>query len=69
MRGSRGSEEQGIRTPLKNHKNIGFFSNTVPDRVKNHKATSQHSMLGHHKHANKTPFTWYFTGMPIISRL
>ena len=29
----------GIRTPLKNHKNIGFLSNTGPDPLKNHKAT------------------------------
>ena len=25
--------------PLKNHKRIGFFSNTGPDPLKNHKAT------------------------------
>ena len=25
--------------PLKNHKNIGFLSNTDPDPLKNHKAT------------------------------
>ena len=34
--------EQGIWTPpppLKNHKNIGFLSNTGPDPLKNHKAT------------------------------
>ena len=32
---------QGVRTPppLKNHKNIGFLSNTGPDPLKNHKAT------------------------------
>ena len=29
----------GIRTTLKNHKNIGFLSNTGPDPLKNHKAT------------------------------
>ena len=29
---------QGIRTPLKNHKNIGFLSSTGPDPLKNHKA-------------------------------
>ena len=26
-------------SPLKNHKNIGFLSNTGPDPLKNHKAT------------------------------
>ena len=29
----------GPDTPLKNHKNIGFPSNTGPDPLKNHKAT------------------------------
>ena len=41
MGGSRGG--QGIRTPLKNHKNIGFLSNTGPnagpDLLKNHSST------------------------------
>ena len=30
---------QGIQTPLKNHKNIGFLYNTGPYPLKNHKAT------------------------------
>ena len=30
---------QGVRTPLKNHKNKGFLSNTGPDHLKNHIAT------------------------------
>ena len=39
MCGSRGGG-QGVRTPpLKNHKNIGFLSNSGPDPLKNHKAT------------------------------
>ena len=38
MRGSRGGG-QGVRSPLKNHKNIGFISNTGPEPLKNHKAT------------------------------
>ena len=29
---------QGVRTPLKNHKNIGFHSNTGPDPLKKHQA-------------------------------
>ena len=29
----------GIRTALKNHKNLGFLSNTGPDPLKNYKAT------------------------------
>ena len=40
MRGSiEGGGGQGVRTPLENHKNIGFLSNTGPDPLKNHKAT------------------------------
>ena len=35
--GSRGGT--GGPHPLKNHKNIGFLSNTGPDPLKNHKAT------------------------------
>ena len=48
--------------PLKNHKNIRFFSNTGPEPMKNHKATMplkpafKHSMLGHHRPASETPF-------------
>ena len=44
------------------HKNIGFLSNTVPDPLKITKLLSQHSMLGHHRHASETPFKWRFTG-------
>ena len=39
MRGSRGGGGMGFGPPLKNHKNIGFLSNTGPDPLKNHKAT------------------------------
>ena len=30
---------EGVQAPLKNHKKIGFLSNTGPDPLKNHKAT------------------------------
>ena len=30
---------QGVLTPLKNHKTIGFLSKTVPDPLENHIAT------------------------------
>ena len=64
MCGSRGGGGgQGVRTPpLKNHKAIGFLSNTGPDPLKNHKATKPNSMLGHHRPASETPFKWRFTG-------
>ena len=43
MRGSRGgggvTEGPDPPSPVKNHKNIGFLSNTGPDPLKNHKAT------------------------------
>ena len=41
MRGSRGGQTGGPipSTQLKNHKNIGFLSNTCPDFLKSHKAT------------------------------
>ena len=29
---------QGVRIPLKNHKAVGFLSNTVPYLMKNHQA-------------------------------
>ena len=38
MHGSRVGDRM-LETPLKNHKSIGFLSNTGPDPLKNHKAT------------------------------
>ena len=38
MRKSRGGTG-GPTSPLENHKNIGFLSNTGPDPLINHKAT------------------------------
>ena len=46
MSGSRGGGGQGVRTPLKNHKNIGFLSNTGPDPLKNDKATKPALIVG-----------------------
>ena len=37
--GGGGGGEQEVQNPLKNHKNIGFLSNTGPDPLKNLKAT------------------------------
>ena len=37
---------QGVRTPLKNHQNIGFLSNTGPDPLKNHKTTKSALNVG-----------------------
>ena len=51
---------QGVWTPLKNHKNIGFLCNTGPDPLKTTKLSSQHSMFGHHRFASETPFVVVF---------
>ena len=58
---------QGVRTPLENHKNIGFFSNTGPDPLKNHKATKPAFNVGPLQHARKTPFKWRFAGWPMMA--
>ena len=58
----------GPPTPTKNHKNIGFLSNTGPDPLKTTKQPSQHSMLGHHRHASETPFKWRVAGGPMMAR-
>ena len=60
MLGSRvGHRGSGPPTPTpnkKNHKPIGFRSNTGPDPLKITKLPSQHSMLGNHWPASETPF-------------
>ena len=67
-RSREGGGGQGVRTPpLKNHKNIGFLSNTDLDPLKNHKLLSQHSIMGHHWHASKTPFKWRFSDGPMMA--
>ena len=45
--GGGGGGEQGVGTPLKNHKNIGFLSKTGLDPLEITKLPSWHSMLGH----------------------
>ena len=43
-------------THPENHKNIKFLRNTEPDPLKFSKLQSQHSTLGHHRHASEKPF-------------
>ena len=70
MRRSRGGGGgQGVRTPLKNHKNIGFLNNTCLDPLKIAKPPSQHSMLCNHQHASETPFKWRLAGGPMMAPL
>ena len=52
QRGDRGSGP----LPPENHKNIEFLSNTGPDPLKLSNLPSQHSTLGHHRHASEMPF-------------
>ena len=52
---------------MKNHKNLGFLSNTGPEPLKNHKATKPDLMLGHYWLASETP--WHFAGGPMMARL
>ena len=44
MQGSRVG--QGVRTQLKNHKNIGFLSNTGPDPMKNQISIQYWTIIG-----------------------
>ena len=67
MGGSRGGGGQGVRTPLKNHKNIGFLSNTGPDPLKNHKATKPTFNVGQSSApVSETPFKWRADDDPFI---
>ena len=58
--------------PPEKSQNIGFLSNSGLDPLKITKLPSQHSMLGHHRHASETPckwrFTWRFPGGPMMAR-
>ena len=57
--GDRGS---GSPPPLKNHKNLGFLSNTGRDPLKNYKATKPVFNVG-------PTFKWCFAGKPMMARL
>ena len=65
MCGSRGTGDPD--PPLQYHKNIGFLSNIDPDPLKIAKLPSQHSMVGHYRHASEMPLEWRFDGVPIMS--
>ena len=68
MCGSRGCRT-GVRTPLRNKRNIGFLNNTGPDPLKITKLPSQHSIFGHHRPASEMPFKWRFAGGSMVARL
>ena len=74
MGGSRGGTggSGSLPPPPKNHKNIGFPSNIDPDPLNITTLPSQHSMVGHYRHASETPFLagwWWptFSGISILS--
>ena len=54
--------------PRKNHKNIGFLCNTGPDPLTITRLPSQHSMLGHHRHASETPFNVFGSSLALIKK-
>ena len=64
MRGSKGVKGGPDPTPLKNHKAIGFLSNTGTDTLKNYKATKPvlnvgpSSALPHHQLKNICCQNW-----------
>ena len=63
--GGGGGGGRGPNPPEKSQK-YGVLSNTGPDPLKISKLPSQHSILGHHRPASKTPFKWHFAGGPPI---
>ena len=68
MHGSTGGGgEQGVRTPLKNHKFIGFPSNTGLDPLKIRNATKPAFNEGHYQPASEMPFQWRFAGRLIVA--
>ena len=64
----RGGGYRGCGPPLKNHKYIGFLSNTGPNLLKNHKATKPEFNIGQSS-ARQTPFKWRFAGGPMMAHL
>ena len=62
----------GVRTPppLKNHKNIGFLSNSDPDPLKNYKATEPAFNVGpssaRQRNAILMAFCWRADNSPLI---
>ena len=69
-RGGGGGGGGGGSDPLKNHKNIGFLSNTGPDPLKNHKATKPAFNVGpssaRQRNAIKMAFCWRADDDPLI---
>ena len=65
MGGSRGGD-RGSGPP---EKKIGFPSNSGLNPLKITRLASQHSMVGHYRHASETPFQWRFAGGPMMAHV
>ena len=61
MGGSRGGA--GGPTPTEKSQKIGFPSNIDPDPLKFTNLPSQHSIVGHYRHASETPFPKALLGL------
>ena len=57
---------RGSAPPLKNHKAIGFLSNTGPDSHKNHKATKPAFNAGPSSHNSEMAFCWQADDGPLL---
>ena len=68
--GGGGGGGQGVRTHLKNHKAIGFLTNTSPDPLKNHIATKPAANVGpsstRHRNAILMAFRWWANDGPLL---
>ena len=64
MRGFR-EWDRGSRTPWKNHKNIGFLSNTCPDPLENQSTTRISFVRGCNLSFDRIQGHWHFFGYTI----
>ena len=62
--------EQRLRTPLKNHKAIGFLSNNDPDPFENYKATKPAFIVGplsaRQRNTILIAFCWWADDVPLL---
>ena len=55
--------------PMKNHKTIGFLSNTGQDPLKNHKAAKPTLNVGPSSAHQRNAIKWCLAGGPMMARL
>ena len=61
--------DRGYGPHSKNHKNVGFLTETDLDPLENHKATKLAFNVGPYRPTSETPFKWRFAGGPIMAHL